>query len=98
MLTVLISPTRVIVFGDPAQTVAITQRGITQGDLKATTLFSLFVDPLLELLDPDARMSDVITFADDFSLKHRNELHLHTQLDISMRWGWTSRMTWSTTN
>jgi Reverse transcriptase (RNA-dependent DNA polymerase)/Endonuclease-reverse transcriptase len=97
MLTVLLSPTRMVVLGDPMQSVAITQRGLTQGDLKATTLFSLFLDPLLESLDPDARMSEVVAFADDITLTPRNELHLQNQLDICMRWGWTNRMTWSTT-
>jgi hypothetical protein len=97
MLTVLLSPTRVVVLGDPMQSVAITQRGLTQGDLKATTLFSLFVDPLLESLDPDDRMSEVVAFADDITLTPRNELHLQNQLDICMQWGWTNRMTWSTT-
>jgi Reverse transcriptase (RNA-dependent DNA polymerase)/Endonuclease-reverse transcriptase len=97
MLTVLLSPTCVIVLGDPTQSVAITQRGLTQGDLKATTLFSLFIDPLLETLDPDACMSEVVAFADDITLTPRNDLHLQTQLDTCMRWGWNSRMTWSTT-
>jgi hypothetical protein len=60
MLTMLLAPTRVITIGDPNATVSITQRGLTQGDLKATALFSLFIDPLQEELDPHASMSGVV--------------------------------------
>jgi Reverse transcriptase (RNA-dependent DNA polymerase) len=96
MLTVLLAPTRVLVIGDPLGTIAITQRSLTQGDLKATTLFSLFLDPLLEELDPNASMFNVKTFSDGVSSSP--ELlpsHLQQQLDLCGRWAWFTRMTWS---
>jgi hypothetical protein len=48
LLSILLAPTRVITIGDPAVNVSVTQRGLTQDDLMAPALFSLFLDPLLE--------------------------------------------------
>jgi hypothetical protein len=95
MLTVLLAPTRVVTIGDPTETVVETYRGLTQGDLKATTLFSLYIDPLLYELDPAGTMDHVVAFADDVTLTPHNECHLQLQLQVCTRWGWDARMSWS---
>jgi hypothetical protein len=76
MLTVLLALSRVVTIGDPAETMVETYRGLTQQDLKAITLFSLYIDPLLYELDPAGTMDHVMAFADDVTLTPRNECHL----------------------
>ncbi len=97
MLTVLLAPTIVETIGDPGLATATTYRGLTQGDLKATTLFNLYIDPLLEKLDPDETMSSTIAFADDVTLVPYDNVHLQRQLRICENWSWSARMTWSLT-
>jgi Reverse transcriptase (RNA-dependent DNA polymerase) len=97
VLTVLLAPTIVETIGDPGFTTATTYRGLTQGDLKATTLFNLYIDPRLEQLDPDETMNTAIAFADDVTLVPRDKVHLERQLQICENWSWSARMTWSLT-
>jgi Reverse transcriptase (RNA-dependent DNA polymerase) len=97
MLSILLALTRMITIGDPASNVSVTQRGLTQGDLKAPALFNLFLDPLLEGLDPEQNMEEVVAYADDITITPRNITQLQAQLDVCGIWGWWNRMTWSTT-
>jgi hypothetical protein len=84
MLSILLAPNRVITIGDPASNVSVTQRGLKQGDLKAPAPFNLFLDPLLEGLEPEQTMEEVVAYADDVTLTPRNSTQLQAQLHYSI--------------
>jgi hypothetical protein len=94
MIDVLSAPTISKTAGDPTQSTGLISCGVTQGDPKAPTLFSIFMDTLLPRLDPQLETDVVIAFADDVTPFSDSALELQRLLHVAEDWATHYRMTW----
>jgi Reverse transcriptase (RNA-dependent DNA polymerase) len=95
MAGILSSPTTIMTAGDTSGTSGIIGRGVTQGDPKAPTMFNVFLDSLLSLLDPHGTGDQVVAFADDISLLASSVLELQRLINVCAGWAADCGMTWS---
>ena len=84
LLSCLIQPTWIQTIGD-GKTVRTT-RGVTQGDRKATTLFNVYLDTLLQRIDPTGADKVITAYADDVTLHPTSSGHGQNLLQVLANW------------
>lgn len=78
-------------------TTALFTAGVPQGDGPSPTLFNIFLDPLLELVDQQVNEKDGTTsgYADDVIMLATNTAVLQQMLSIAEKWARENGMRWN---
>lgn len=92
--SLLLQPTPFSVIGDPNEKKFLLHNGTTQGKRDATGLWSMYIDPLLYILDPHQTGMVVTASADDVTLHPGSEQELQMALTKCDEWAWENYASW----